>query len=211
MKFLTLLLIILVTIPLVVAFPETPHKFKGTVSDDNGLVSSGTLTAKLCDIEFTTQIASGYYGFDKFFSVERKESCSDTNIEFYIDNHKIGEYVYEPFGDTELNFNIPIFGITSDDEDDNHHSGSSNVKSKMYPQIIVTPITQQEDEQTGENKLSDTTIETEQTSSPNLFSNLKNTTVKIVSAPFKTRKTTFFTLLIVCLLIFVIWYFIRKR
>lgn len=213
MKFLSLLLI-LVIIPLVVAIPELPHQFYGTISDDNGLISSGTLTAKLCNIEFTAQIENGNYGLSEPFLITR-EDCPETNIEFYIDNHKIKDYTYESGAYTELNFNIPVFSTASDNEnnngsssDNNHNSGSSNVKSKMYPVIQIDNNVVPDNNQ-RENQLSDKKIE--QTSSQNFLSNLKDTTVKIVNTPFKTRKTTFFSLLIVCLLILIILYHIRKR
>lgn len=103
MKWLYLLLI-LVLVPLVNAVPDYPHEFYGDVSDDNGLISSGTVTARLCNEEFSVQIVNGHYEPLLVW----KEACSGVTIEFFVDGHKIRDYTYMSGAYTQINLNIPV-------------------------------------------------------------------------------------------------------
>lgn len=101
------LLLILVLIPLVIAIPEIPHQFYGSVYDTNGVINSGSVSSRLCGRQFSVPIINGNYGLSEPLLVLR-EDCSDVNVEFYVNSGLIRTYNYVSGGYTQLNLNVPV-------------------------------------------------------------------------------------------------------
>lgn len=131
------LLLIFLLIPLVSAIPEIPHQFYGSVSNSNGAISSGTVTAELCSKYFSVPIINGNYGLSEPLLVSR-EDCSANTIGFYVDGSVIRTYNYISGGYTQLNLYVPIVVVqnnpvtdntqdTTDEDDNNGRERESRV------------------------------------------------------------------------------------
>lgn len=193
MKFLILLLILAI-IPVVAAIPEIPHQFYGSISNSSGSINSGTLTAKLDTKEFATPIINGKYGLSNPFLVHREDS-SATNIEFYFEGHKVYNFTYQAGVYTQLNLDIPVFGIldnsTFDDDENRHH------KNDNEDIIVVSPPIPQD----TKSNLPITQPANNQSSSSGFFASLKDITGKIISAPFKTTTNSIISSFVLALLV----------
>lgn len=128
MKYVYLILAILL-VPLVNAIPEIPHQFYGSVTNDGG-----TVIAKLCNVQFNVPIVNNQYGLSFPLLVSR-EDCSNTNIEFFVDGYKIGDYTYVSGGYTRLDLTVPVINnppidnplINTQNTNDNTQTNDNNV------------------------------------------------------------------------------------
>jgi len=103
--------------------PE-PHAFYGSVIYANGeIVESGTIVAKMDnEIIGQAEIINGYYDF---LVIPGREGI----IFFYFNGFKIGEYEFEDFGVTELDF---VIGEIPEEEPEYSHRGFNAYQPEQF-------------------------------------------------------------------------------
>jgi len=85
--------------------PALPHAFYGEIKcTDGNYINSGTIVAEINGtVKDSTQIISGKYGYTDNFIVT---STTIETIDFYLNGNLIGNYLFEPFAVTKLDFVI---------------------------------------------------------------------------------------------------------
>lgn len=113
MKKILVVLIFLVSLNTVIAIPQLPHQFYGTVSYNNTSISDrNIISAKINDIEYAgTYTFNGKYGYKPLFyipaddieTIEKEGGTNKDKIDFYINGIKVASYTFESGATTELN------------------------------------------------------------------------------------------------------------
>lgn len=120
-KELALIFGLFLTIGFVLALPSSPHAFYGKIEYNNEtILGSCSIEVKLNDFTEQCLIIEGKYGYDSNTCIALDENNLGGNIEFYIEDKKIGETQFIDKEITELDFaidflpNCPIISSCGD-------------------------------------------------------------------------------------------------